>query len=287
MNSNSITHIDSVDYLLQRYRYFLVDQFGVLHNGSEPYPGTVEALRAVKRSGCRVIIISNSGKRAALNKLRMNKLGFGDDCFDELVSSGEVAWHILKHQFIGRRFQIGAGCFLLSNNDDRSAMDALELTEVGSADEAELILLSGQHLDQKGLNSLCDSLKGAVERKVPCICTNPDKVAYAASGKVFSSGAVAQWYEAQGGEVIWLGKPHAEIYEHILAAEGIEDRSEVVCVGDSIEHDIVGGVGQGLATVLVRTGINDHLSEFELEKLYQQYDVMPDYVMSSLTIDNR
>lgn len=286
MNTNSITHLDHIDDLIQRYRFFLVDQFGVLHNGSEPYPGAAEALRTVKRSGGRVIIISNSGKRASVNKRRMHSLGFGEDCFDELVSSGEVAWNLLKHKFIGSRFAAGANCYVLSNNDDRGAVEGLELTEVDTAGKAQLILLSGQLLDQQGLTSLCESLESVVEKNVPCVCTNPDKVAYGPHGKVFSSGAVAQWYEARGGEVIWLGKPHAEIYEHILATQGIHNRREVVCVGDSIEHDIKGGAGQDLATVLVRTGINDHVSEDELQQLYLQHEVMPDYVLPAFSARN-
>lgn len=285
MTASSITYIDHIDTLVERYRYFLVDQFGVLHNGSVAYPGTAEALRAIRRGGGRAIIISNSGKRASANIARMHRLGFGDDCFDELVSSGEVAWNLLKHRFIGHRFKAGASCYFLSNDDDRSAVDGLGLTEVTTIDKAELILLSGQHLDQQALTLLCESLMCAIESKVPCVCTNPDKVAYGPHGKVFSSGAVAQWYEAQGGEVIWLGKPHAEIYEHILSSQGIHDRSEVVCVGDSIEHDIRGGAGQGLATVLVRTGINDHVSENELEQLYRQHGVVPNYVLPSFAVD--
>lgn len=284
MRSGTITHIDQIEYLLERYRYFLMDQFGVLHNGSEAYPGAAEALRTVKRSGGKVIIISNSGKRASVNKQRMKKLGFGDDCFDELVSSGEVAWTLLKHQFIGRRFKAGANCYFLSNDDDRSAVEGLALSEVKALDQADLILLSGQHLDQAALTSLCESLIPAVKNNVPCVCTNPDKVAYGPYGKVFSSGAIAQWYEEQGGEVIWLGKPHPEIYDHVLQTQGIIDRSEVVCVGDSIEHDIKGGAGQGLATVLVRTGINDHLSEEALQQLYRQHEVMPDYVLPAFSV---
>lgn len=284
MKSGAPISIDNVEYLIQRYQYFLVDQFGVLHNGFEAYRGAAEALRLIKRSGGKVVIISNSGKRASANKQRMRDLGFGDDCFDELVTSGEVAWHLLKDQFIGSRFTAGVNCFFLSNNDDRSAVEGLDLTEVNCVESAQLILLSGQHLDGEGLASLCKRLLPAAERRVPCICTNPDKIAYAKSGKVFSSGAVAEWYESQGGEVIWLGKPHAEIYEYILSGQGMLDQKNVVCVGDSVEHDIKGGAGQNLATVLVRTGINDHCTDVELERLYRQHSARPDYVIASFSV---
>ena len=279
----SITYLENIDYLLRRYRYFLVDQFGVLHDGFTPYTGAVNALRAVKEAGARVIIISNSGKRSSANIARMNSLGFGDGCFDRLVSSGEVAWHLLQREIIGKRFNAGIRCYFLSNNNDRGAVEGLDVIEVKNLDEAQLILISGQHLDNAGLQALCKSLEIAVHNKVPCICTNPDKVAYAESGKVFSSGAVAEWYESQGGEVIWLGKPYREIYEYIFNVEGISNKQEVVCIGDSIEHDIVGGSQWQVDTVLVRTGINDHIDDGELEALFSQHQCVPSYIIPSFS----
>lgn len=280
---DSTIFLDNIDYLLERYRYFLVDQFGVLHDGFTPYSGAADAMRAVKSAGARVVIISNSGKRSAANVERMKSHGFDDGCFDRIVSSGEVAWHLLKEKIIDQRFGAGAGCFFLSNNNDRSAVDGLNVAEVAEISAAELILLSGQLLDAEALESLCKNLQVAVRNKAPCICTNPDKVAFAEGRKVFSSGAVAEWYESQGGEVIWLGKPYPEIYEHILKVENISDKHKVVCIGDSVEHDIVGGSQQGLDTVLVRTGINDHLSDTELQGIFNKHGCRPSYVIPSFS----
>lgn len=282
MNKTPI-QLDSIDSLIEQFGCFLVDQFGVLHNGFTPYQGAADALRKIKAAGHRVVIISNSGKRAANNVERMNSLGFDDSCFDRLVTSGEVAWHLLQSKRIGENVPDGASCFFLSNNNDRSAVEGLNLTEVENVEKAEVLLLSGQHLDQAGLHRLYDTLSVAIDRQVPCICTNPDKIAYAKSGKVFSSGTVAEWYEEQGGEVIWLGKPYSEIYEHILAMEDISNKEQVVCVGDSVEHDIVGGCRQGMQTVLVRTGINDHLTDDQLEEIFVKHRCEPTFVIDEFS----
>ena len=282
MNLSDIT-LNGIDNLLHKYRYFLVDQFGVLHNGFTPYQGAANALRSVRAAGGRVIIISNSGKRAAANVARMHQLGFGNDCFDQLVSSGEVAWQLLNNKIIGQRFAPGVKCYFLSNNNDRGAVEGLAVTEVTEISQAELILLTGQLLDDSGLQSLYEKLQVGLKNNVPCICTNPDKIAYAGSKKVFSSGTVAAWYESQGAEVIWLGKPYPEIYQYIFSTEEISDVNEVVCVGDSIEHDIAGGSAQGIDTVLVRTGINDHLTDAELQQLFVQHQCTPSYVISSFS----
>jgi hypothetical protein len=54
-----------------RYVVFLLDQSGVLHDGTSPYPRAVEALSAMKRAGNTIVLISNSGKRAGLNESRL------------------------------------------------------------------------------------------------------------------------------------------------------------------------------------------------------------------------
>ena len=41
----------------------LLDQFGVLHDGQNPYPGAIEAVTALADSGRSVLIISNSSRR--------------------------------------------------------------------------------------------------------------------------------------------------------------------------------------------------------------------------------
>lgn len=41
----------------------LLDQFGVLHDGQKPYPGSIEAVKALADSGRKVLIISNSSRR--------------------------------------------------------------------------------------------------------------------------------------------------------------------------------------------------------------------------------
>lgn len=41
----------------------LLDQFGVLHDGTQPYPGAVEAVEWLAQQGVKLLIISNSSRR--------------------------------------------------------------------------------------------------------------------------------------------------------------------------------------------------------------------------------
>ncbi|TGQ96366.1 TIGR01459 family HAD-type hydrolase, partial [Mesorhizobium sp. M1C.F.Ca.ET.204.01.1.1] len=92
MSAKQAKHLDGIAALAERYGVFLLDQFGVLHDGQAPYPGAVEALSTLKRAGKTVVLISNSGKRARPNEDRLLKLGFEVGSWDHFVSSGEVAW---------------------------------------------------------------------------------------------------------------------------------------------------------------------------------------------------
>jgi len=42
----------------------LLDQYGVLHDGRQAYPGAVAAVEALAASGRKLLIISNSSRRA-------------------------------------------------------------------------------------------------------------------------------------------------------------------------------------------------------------------------------
>ena len=54
----------------------------------------------------------------------------------------------------------------------------------------------------------------------------------------------------------------------------------MVCIGDSVEHDIAGGKGAGLASALVTTGILDGMPRpSELAKLFAAHGAAPDFIL--------
>ncbi len=60
------------------YDAFLVDQWGVLHNGKTPYRGAVDGLNRLIGGGKQVILVSNSGRRAAELTAAMRRI-VGDE----------------------------------------------------------------------------------------------------------------------------------------------------------------------------------------------------------------
>lgn len=278
--------LTSLEHLLSTYRYFLIDQFGVLHNGRMPYEGAQEALAEIKKRGLQAIIISNSGKRSAVNEVRMQSLGFNRDSYHAMITSGETAWHRLNEMIQSGELKTSARCYLLSNDGDTSAIDGLGFDLTEEVSKADLIILSGIRGDTHSLTHYTELLKPAIDNNTLCICTNPDKQALAGNTTVFGAGKVAEEYERRGGQVLWIGKPYREIYQFCLTQfEGYRSgrSTDVCCIGDSIEHDICGGQDAGLNTALVRTGILRELTNAELLPLFDNYGATPDHIIGSFS----
>ena len=262
--------------LAERFDVFILDQFGVLHDGAAPYPGAVETLVRLKQAGKRTLLLSNSGKRSAPNEARLVKLGFVPGSWDHFLSSGEVAWQSLRRQLADGT---GLRYLLIARDGDRSAVDGLPLTLVETGEEADIVLLSASEGDRFDLDHYRRLLKPAATRGIRCLCTNPDKIMLTSLGPRFGAGRIAELYVELGGEVTWIGKPFPEIYAAALDMLGNPDPARVVCVGDSIEHDISGGHGAGLRTALVMTGVLETRSQAEREKLFAEHGATPDFLV--------
>ena len=265
--------------LIDRFDIFFLDQYGVLHDGAAPYPGALDCLLAMKAAGKKIVILSNSGKRAAENERRMVQLGFAPDMWDLFLSSGEAAWRMFAN---GAEFRPGMKCLLISRDNDRSAIAGLGIEAVEDGAEADVILLTASEGDQHDLDHYRRLLASAARAGVPCICTNPDKIMLTRAGPKFGAGRIAELYEEMGGGVTWIGKPFPAIYEAALKTMGNPPRDRVLCIGDSPEHDIAGAKSAGLASALVRTGIHADMSDHELAALCEQHGAVPDFILPGL-----
>ena len=265
--------------LADRFDAFLIDQFGVLRDGTGPYPGAIETLSSLKRAGKTIIILSNSGKRSAENDRRLAALGFERESWDWFLTSGEVAWRILQSESpTGISGTVGK-CLLISRDGDTSPLDGLDLERTDSGDDADFILLAASEGDVYPLAYYETLLAPAARRGVPCLCTNPDKVMLTRQGTAFGAGRIAELYEELGGTVRWIGKPFADIYATARTFLGPIETDRICCIGDSIEHDIAGAAAAGLTSVLVTTGILETATDVERAQLFAEHGAEPDFIL--------
>ena len=259
----------------------MVDQFGVMHDGTRPYDGAVEALKRLAGSGKSVIVLTNSGKRAAMNADRVRRRGFPADSFSGLVSSGEVAWKGIRTGTFGAPFLAGARAGLIGKAGDDYGFDDLGLTFVDDLGTADILLIMGSDCPRTSLDDYRRRLGTAAGRAVPALCCNPDISMLTSHGLQPSAGAIAQVYAQLGGTVTFVGKPHGAIYREAARLAGA-DGPRVLAIGDSLHHDIMGGADAGFRTALVRTGILAHCDEEAFVSALGAAVRKPDFILPSL-----
>ncbi len=81
--------------IAERYDGFIVDLWGVLHDGVRAFPQAVDCLERLRERGKRVLILSNAPRRADVVAARNAELGIPAHLCDAVMSSGEAAWQHL------------------------------------------------------------------------------------------------------------------------------------------------------------------------------------------------
>jgi len=244
--------IQSLSDIAHKFDAIVLDQWGVLHDGSAPYPGAIAALANLKAAGPRLAVLSNSGKRSAPNRARIAAMGFDTDLFETVMTSGEALWQDIAQGHLPYKtlFAITA-----ARGDAESWADGLDITLTDTPAQAEAILLMGLP-DDADPATYTATLDHARARGIPVLCTNPDRASPRAGGAiVVSPGALAYAHIAAGGDVRVYGKPHAPVFRALEQALNLPT-SRLLMVGDSLEHDIAGGHGAGWATAFVRGGLH-------------------------------
>ena len=124
--------------------------------------------------------------------------GFDPASWDALVTSGEVAWHILHQR---RSSTSRERCYLIARDRDSSAILGLGFDPAPSPAEADLILIAGSEGDRRTLADYAAELEPAARTGVPALCTNPDDVMLTRVGPRFGAGRIAALYRDMGGTV--------------------------------------------------------------------------------------
>lgn len=248
--------IDGVRAVAERYDGFILDMWGVLHDGQHPYPGVVDCLTRLKRAGKRLVVLSNAPRRVEPATRRMAEIGIDPALIDAMMTSGEDAWRHLKARTDPWYARLGRACFHLGPERDKGMLEGQDMDVVQDIARADFILNTGADHDDDRVETYAPLLAQARRRNLPMICANPDLVVVHRGRLAICAGSLAQHYEQLGGDVRWHGKPHREIYEHCFDLLGVADRRRIVAVGDSLRTDMAGAKGAGIDGLFVVHGIH-------------------------------
>lgn len=247
-----------------RYDAFILDVWGVLHDGVKPFDGVLPALEALKRAGKPVLLLSNAARRSASVTPQLAELGVPRALYQDMLTSGDESWRGLSTR--GRPDadpfyrELGRRGFVLGMGRDPGFFDALDVERVEDPAASDFILANS--LVRPGMTpaDFEDVMLAAHGNGAAFICANPDLVVLYAGKLEYCPGSLAQRYEALGGKVMYHGKPHAPVYARALTMLGEPDPRRVLCVGDSLRTDIAGANAAGLDSLLLAGGI--HRDEF-------------------------
>lgn len=291
--------IRSLADLSDRYDAVFCDLWGCLHNGKAAFPAAVAALQGFRKAGGKVVLLTNAPRPESSVIKQLDGLSVPRDAWDIVVTSGDAAQMGMLSGAVGRRVHhIGAPkdeTFFTDFAEDLAAYAATQPPiERVALKEATGIVCTGLRDD---LTETPEDYRAALllgkTLGLPMLCANPDIVVDLGDRRLYCAGALAQAYEAMGGQTLYFGKPHPPIYDlarrRLGEAGGLSD-AQILCIGDGIFTDIQGGIGEGLDTLFITGGLEaeqfgpdvESPDPARLENWLDKKELSPTYAMGRL-----
>lgn len=234
------------------------DIWGVVHNGVTAFPEACDALRQFRRQGGTVVMLTNSPRPTPAVQEQLRGLRVPNDCYDDIVTSGDLSRHYIAAHPGQPLYQIGP-------DRDGPTFHGLDVN-FAPLEKADYIVCTGLFDDQTETpEDYREILLAALRRKMPMICANPDLIVEHGQKMIYCAGAVAELYRELGGDVTFYGKPHLPAYQRAFklaaARRGTSvPKQRMLAIGDSVRTDLAGANNFDISCVFVTRGI--HSSDF-------------------------
>ena len=201
--------LSSIAPLAETSEAWIVDIWGVMHNGARAHPAAGEACKRFRARGGIVVLLSNAPRPFAAVVPHMTSLGVDPDAYDTGVTSGDATREMIADWQGRPLLHIGP-------ERDRGLFKGYDV-RFASPETAEVVICSGLNDDSKETPAnYAGMFEGLLARRVPMICANPDILVERGEHLIYCAGALAADYEAKGGKVIYAGKPYGPIYDRTL-----------------------------------------------------------------------
>jgi HAD superfamily hydrolase (TIGR01459 family) len=279
--------LTGISKLAVRYDAFILDLWGVIHDGQHLYPGVAECLENLRDNQKKIVFLSNAPRRIQQVEGVLQRMGITNNLYDKIVTSGEVFYQSLAHPEKSFFKPHGRHYLYIGLEKDRNILSGLHYEEVKHPEAAQFILLSHSYYDNQPMKEIYPLLQSCIKLKLPLLCINPDTEIVRLDGEhVYCAGVIAEEYRMMGGEIFYFGKPHRAVYEECLH-DLDTDKKRIVVIGDNLKTDITGASKTGLANVLVTGGVLKKSTgeltaenfEQKLAKIFKQEGATPDYII--------
>jgi HAD superfamily hydrolase (TIGR01459 family) len=280
--------LSSIASIAEKYDAFLLDLWGVIHDGQQLYPNVKECLINLHKKDKKIVLLSNAPRRSLIVQQALEAMGISHDMYEAIVTSGETAYHCLAHPESSFFKPRGKKYIYIGLEKDRRILNGLHYEEAEHPEFAQFILLAHSFYDNQPIGELMPILEQCLALGLPLLCINPDKEVVRLGGeRVYCAGLIAEKYRMMGGEVIYFGKPHRAVYEACMQVlPGIE-KSRIMAIGDGLKTDIEGAKKSGIDCTLVTGGVlKDTVGKPEdkgyadkCKSLFEQENISPDMVV--------
>jgi HAD superfamily hydrolase (TIGR01459 family) len=263
------------------YDTFVIDLWGVIHNGVKLNNKAMEAVAQLKIKSKKIVFLSNAPRPSSkvvdfLLKIKMDK-----HYLSNVMTSGEAAMRAINQNKFGKNF------FHLGPPRDSSIFEHVKENKT-NIDSCDFILCTGLFdVDDSDLNKTklhendLDYYKNFLIKHISkkMVCTNPDLIVHRGDKEEFCAGYIAKIFEELGGKVIYYGKPHKEIYNMCF-----KPNEKILAIGDNLRTDIKGANNLNKDCLFISNGVhrNEFKSNIELEKLIKRYKVKANYFQKEL-----
>jgi HAD superfamily hydrolase (TIGR01450 family) len=260
--------INGLREIVDRYDLILLDQFGVLHDGTKALPDVADCLKELHIRDKITVILSNSSSRAEQAHRRFAQLGLPSH-HSAFVTSGEISYSFIKERYTGKKCT-----WFTWNSFTKDSWREGNIFDCSSVNESDFLFFHGpqiivnsfnnftlnqsiQYFKDGAIDPIIEAvLSVALERGLPAVCSNIDMTVMAFGSVAYMPGGLMKEYEKRGGRVISFGKPKKEFFEHAIEA-GLKkleqetsssnslflnqiSRKRILHVGDSLHNDIQG-----------------------------------------------
>ena len=264
--------IEGLRSIADNYDLFYIDLWGVIHNGLKLHEEAIFALKELLKLNKNFVLLTNAPRPNKTVKIFLDKLGMEKDLIDHVFTSGEASLNYLKkfHQS-DKFFHIGPPKDFDLFNDFKENQS----TDIGGS---QYLLCTGLFDDHdQNLNYYKDLLENYIDKKM--VCTNPDLIVDRGDKRELCAGSVAMIFEKMGGEVIYFGKPHKEVYNQSID----NTKKRVLSIGDNLNTDIKGANLLNYDSLLISNGVHkEEIKNSNIDNVSKQYESIVNYIQSDL-----
>ncbi|HES3010003.1 TPA: TIGR01457 family HAD-type hydrolase [Streptococcus pyogenes] len=247
------------------YKGYLIDLDGTIYQGKNRIPAGERFIKRLQEKGIPYLLVTNNTTRTPAMVQSMLANQFNVETGIETIYTATMATVDYMNDM-----NRGKTAYVIGETGLKSAIAA-----AGYVEELENPAYVVVGLDSQVTYEMLAIATLAIQKGALFIGTNPDLNIPTERGLMPGAGALNALLEAATRvKPVFIGKPNAIIMNKSLEVLGIQ-RSETVMVGDNYLTDIMAGIQNDIATILVTTG-------FTRPEEVPTLPIQPDHVLSSL-----